>query len=126
MMNQLTVKNVEFYGDETASVTLENENSSVEVFCHLCKYSEGDKVNNLLRVLDADVRAAHLSDWPADMIEEASRERIKKTGPYSYEGIGKVIDEHKGIIEVQGFRIEVGELPCQGSVEFEIDRLDLW
>ncbi|MDU0353642.1 hypothetical protein RS130_06590 [Paraglaciecola aquimarina] len=73
MMNQLTVKNVEFYGDETASVTLENENLSVEVFCHLCKYSEGDKVNNLLRVLDADVRAAYLSDWPAEMIEEVSR-----------------------------------------------------
>lgn len=126
MMNQLTVKNVEFYGDETASVTLENENSSVEVFCHLCEYSKGDKVNNLLRVLDADVKAAYLSDWPVEMIEEASKERIEKTGPYSYVGCGKVIDENEGIIEVQGFRIDVGEVPCQGAVEFEIDRLDLW
>jgi len=38
-------------------------------------------------------------------------------------GCGKVIDENEGIIEVQGFRIEVGEVPCQGAVEFDIDRL---
>ena len=126
MIDQLTVKSVKFYGDETASVTLENQNASVEVFCHLCEYSEGDKVNNLLRVLDADVRAAFPFDWPAEKIKEASREWIKKTGPYSYKGIGRVIDENEGVIEVQGFRIEVGEFPCQGSVEYEIYRLDLW
>lgn len=34
--------------------------------------------------------------------------------------------ENEGVIEVQGFLIEFGDLPCQGSVEFEIDRLDLW
>ncbi len=67
MMNQLTVKRIDFYGDETASVTLENENSSIDVFCHLCEYKEGDKINNLLRVLDADVKAAYLSDWPAEI-----------------------------------------------------------
>jgi len=125
-MNQLTVKKIEFYGDETASVTLENESSSVEVFCHPCGYSEGDKVDNLLRVLDADIKAAYLSDWSKEKIGESSKERIEKTGPYSYVGCGKVIDEREGVIEVQGFKIELGEVPCPGFVEFEIDRLDLW
>ena len=125
-MNQLTIKKIDFYGGETASVTLESENSSIEVFCHPCEYSVGEKVDNLLRVLDADVKAAYLSDWSAEIIERASKERIEKTGPYSYVGCGKVVDESKGVIEVQGFNIVVGEVPCQGIVEFEIDRLDLW
>ncbi|MBB1334647.1 hypothetical protein H5154_16120 [Pseudoalteromonas sp. SR44-5] len=126
MINQLKVTNIEFYSDETALVTVENEHSAVDVFCHICEYSIGDKVNNLLKVLDANVRAAYLADWPVEMIAEASKERIEKTGPYSYIGCGKVIDENEGVIEVQGFLIEFGDLPCQGSVEFEIDRLDLW
>jgi hypothetical protein len=125
-MNQLTVKKVEFYGDETASVTLESEISSIEVFCHPCEYEVGDKVKNHLNVLDADVKAAYLSDWPVETIEQASRERIERIGPYSYVDCGKVIDQKEGIIEVNGFQIELNDVPCDGAVEFNIERLDLW
>ena len=126
MSNQLTVKDIEFYSDETATVTLENEISAIEVFCHLGEYAIGDKVNNHLNALDANVKAAYLHDWPAKMIAEASKERIEQTGPYSYVGCGKVIDEEQGIIEVRGFLIELDDVPCNRYVEFEINRLDLW
>ncbi|MCG8669964.1 MAG: hypothetical protein MI867_11165 [Pseudomonadales bacterium] len=125
-MNQLTVKNVEFYGDETACVTLDSGISTIQVFCHLCGYREGDKVQNLLRVLDAEVKAACLSDWPAEVKREKSRERIEQTGPYSYVGFGAVVDRDNGIIQVNGFFIEIGDLPTEDPVEFEIIRLDLW
>lgn len=126
IMDQLTVKKVDFYGDETATITLESDTSSIEVFCHLCEYQEGDKVDNLLRVLDADVKAAYLSDWPEELIKEKSQERLEKTGQYSYAGCGKVVDFENGIIEVKGFRIALEEVPFNGSVEFNIARLDLW
>lgn len=125
-MKYLTVKKIDHYGDETASVILESDTSSVEVFCHLCEYKEGDKIENLLHVLDADVKTASLSDWPNELIEENSKERLEKTGPYSYKGCAKVIDFENCIIEVLGFRIEVEDMPYQGAIEFEISRLDLW
>tara|TARA_R110002072_G_scaffold252793_1_gene411588 strand:- start:52 stop:429 length:378 start_codon:yes stop_codon:yes gene_type:complete len=125
-MNELTVNKVLFYGDETASVTLESDSSSVDVFCHRCEYKEGDKVNNLLQVLDAEVKAAYLGDWPVEIIKEKSQERLEKTGPYSYKGCGKVVDPENGIIEVKGFLIETNEILHCSAVEFEINRLDLW
>lgn len=45
------MKYVEFFGDESASVTLDNEKSLVEVFCHICDYSKGDKVRTESNVL---------------------------------------------------------------------------
>lgn len=125
-MNQLTVKKVMFYGEETATVTLESEAASIDVFCHMCKYKEGDKIDNLLQVLDADVKAAYLTDWPEELIKEKSKERLEKTGSYSYIGCGKVIETESSIVEVQGFRIELDEIPTQDIVEFKISRLDLW
>jgi len=125
-MNQLTVKKVEFYGEETATVTLESEAALIDFFCHMCEYKEGDKIDNLLQVLDADVKAAYLTDWPEDLIKEKSKERLEKTGPYSYIGCGKVIEPESSIVEVQGFRIELDEIPTQDIVEFKISRLDLW
>jgi hypothetical protein len=125
-MNQLTVKKVEFYGEETATVTLESEAASIDVFCHMCEYKEGDKIDNLLQVLDADVKAAYLTDWPEELIKEKSKERLEKTGPYSYIGCGKIIETESSIVEVQGFRIELDEISTQDIVEFKISRLDLW
>ena len=125
-MNQLTVKKVEFYGEETATVTLESEAASIDVFCHMCEYKEGDKIDNLLQVLDADVKAAYLTDWPEELIKEKSKERLEKTGSYSYIGCGKIVETESSIVEVQGFRIELDEIPAQDIVEFKISRLDLW
>lgn len=125
-MNQLTVKKVEFYGEETATVTVESEAASIDVFCHMCEYKEGDKIDNLLQVLDADVKAAYLTDWPEELIKEKSKERLEKTGSYSYIGCGKIVETESSIVEVQGFRIELDEIPAQDIVEFKISRLDLW
>ena len=77
-------------------------------------------------MLDAEVKAAYLSDWSDEIKEEKSRERIEQTGPYSYVGCGTVVDRKSGIIQVNGFRIEIGDLPTEEPVEFEIERLDLW
>jgi predicted ABC-class ATPase len=106
-MNQLTVKKVEFYGDQTACVTLDSGISTITVFSHLCDCREGDKVDNLLRVLDAEVKTAYLSDWSNEVKREKSRERIEQTGPYSYVGCGSVVDRENGIIQVNGFCIEM-------------------
>jgi len=125
-MNQLIVKKVDYYGDETATVTLESNITSIEVFCHLCNYQEGDKIENLLHPLDVDFKSAYLSDWPADLIEEKSQERLEKVGPFSYTGCGKVIDKENNIIEVKGFCIELNDTTYSDAIEFEIERLDLW
>ncbi|MEM5527876.1 hypothetical protein WN093_03495 [Gammaproteobacteria bacterium AS21] len=124
--SQLIVEKVEFYADEAATVTLNNGYSSIEAFCYPCDYKVGDKVDNLLRVLEANVKSAYLLDWPEEVIEQASQERIEKTATYSYVGCAKVTDEKKGIITVNGFRIEVGAIACSGAVAFEFSRLDLW
>lgn len=56
--SQLIVEKVEFYADEAATVTLNNGYSSIEAFCYPCDYKVGDKVDNLLRVLEANVKSA--------------------------------------------------------------------
>ena len=127
-MDKLIIKKVNFYGDETASVTVDSGLLSLEVFCHPCEYREGDTVSNLLQVLDADIKSAFLADWPEPEPGEL-QEYIKQTGSYSYIGRGKVIDVDNGIIEVLGVRIAVDYLPnipSNGIVEFNITRLDLW
>jgi len=125
-MKQLLVKKVDYYGDETAAITLESEKTSIEVFCHLGNYQEGDKVENLLHPLEVDFKSAYLSDWPDELKKEKSQERLNKSGPYAYSGCGKVIDKENNIIEVCGFRIELNDSTYCDSIEFEITRLDLW
>jgi len=88
------------------------------------------RVNDIVRTpvsaVDCDVRAACLDDWPDDAKRAASRQWIGKTAnPYGYRGCGQVVDREQGLIDVVGFVIDVGELPCGGAVEFECLRLDL-
>ncbi|WP_233344092.1 hypothetical protein [Burkholderia cepacia] len=88
------------------------------------------RVNDIVRTpvsaVDCDVRAACLDDWPDDARRAASRQWIGKTAnPYGYRGCGQVVDREQGLIDVVGFVIDVGELPCGGAVEFECLRLDL-
>lgn len=77
-----------------------------------------------LSVLDADVRAAYLSDWPADQKEALSSEYLERISHYSYRRRGRVIDAERGLVEVQGFVIEMCAAN-EGHVEFEISRLDI-
>ena len=81
-------------------------------------------VDNRLAVLDAEVLAAYLSDWPENEKEALSTEWIERTGHYSYRGRGRVIDQKEGLVGVLGFIIEM-EAPCEGYVYFEIRRLDI-
>ncbi|MCP1626334.1 hypothetical protein [Pseudomonas nitroreducens] len=126
-MNTLLVEHVEPYspGSESASVTLKSSHGEIEVFCYPCDLKAGDRVENFLFALDADARAASLSDWSSDEVEEREKERLEKVGPYAYRGCGRVLDRTSGLVEVLGFQIELGAVPCDGAVEFEISRLDL-
>lgn len=123
-MNKLTVVLVDPPNDEAASVTLRSKTGEVTAFCHPCDLKPGDLIGNRLAVLDAEVLAAFLSDWPEDEKEALSTEWIERTGHYSYRGRGRVIDQAEGLVEVQGFIVEMGA-PCNGYVDFDIMRLDI-
>lgn len=126
-MSKIIVDRVEPYGSdsECASVTLKSPFGELVVFCHPCTLKKGDLVENHLSALDSDARAAYLPDWPEDLKKEKSKERLEKTGPYSYRGCGRVLDKRSGLIEVLGFRIELDQVPCEGVVEFECMRVDI-
>jgi hypothetical protein len=126
-MSTLIVESVEPYspGDESASVVLRSEHGVIEVFCHPCNLKVGERVENRLSVLDANVYAAYLTDWSEAEKAERSVERLEKTGPYSYKGCGLTLDQQRGLIEVLGFCIDVGEVPFDGPVEFKFSRVDI-
>ncbi|WP_147330547.1 MULTISPECIES: hypothetical protein [unclassified Duganella] len=112
-------------GDESASVTLDSGKGQLVAFCWPCGLHVGDEVENRLSTLEGIARAAYFSDWPAEEIEALSSERIERTGHYSYEGRGRVVDEAEGLVEVNGFVIELSNVHCDGYVDFEIKRLDV-
>ena len=95
------------------------------VFSWPCDVHVGNTVQNRLSVLDGSVQSAYLSDWPDELKAELGVERIERIGPYSYRGVGRVIDQSSGFVEVRGFVLDFGEVPCDGHVEFECERLDL-
>jgi len=124
ILNKLTVVAVEPPDEESASVTLRSGHSELVAFCWPCDLKVGDTVPNRLSVLDADVLAIYLSDWPESQKEELSQEWIERTGHYTYRGRGRVIDQAEGLVEVQGFVIEMPLLSDE-YVDFEISGLDL-
>nr|WP_315209324.1 hypothetical protein [uncultured Albidiferax sp.] len=126
-MQTLLVDRVEPYapGDESSSVTLRSAHGFIDAFCFMRDLVEGEFVDNALFAVDAEIEAAVLLDWPEDLQAQRSAERIEKIGPYAYRGVGHVVDQPAGIIEVLGFRIAVGEVPCEGAVEFSFMRVDI-
>lgn len=126
-MKSITVIAVEPYspGDESASVTLSSGKGEVSAFCWPCSLSVGDVIENRLSTLDGYAHAAYLSDWPDDEKEALSAEWIERTGNYSYRGRGRVLDISEGLVEVNGFVIELGDVLGEGHVDFEIARLDV-
>ena len=123
-MNKLTVVLVDPPDDEAASVTLRSEQGELTAFCHPCDLKAGDVIGNRLAVLEADVLATWLSDWPEDEKAALSTEWIERTGHYSYKGRGRVIDQVEGLVEVLGFIIRM-DAPCEGYVDFDIRRFDI-
>ncbi|MBB3121134.1 hypothetical protein [Pseudoduganella violacea] len=111
--------------DESASVTLDSGKGQVVAFCWPCGLRVGDEVENRFSTLEGSASAAYFHDWPAEEIEALSSEWIERTGPYSYKGRGRVVDEAEGLIEVNGFLIELSNVLGDGYVDFEIKRLDV-
>ncbi|NWK47566.1 hypothetical protein [Ralstonia pickettii] len=132
-MQTVTVVRIEPIGGGTdtddASITLRCGTTEVTAFLFGCVAHVGDILQVPLSALDGEVRAAYLEDWPADVKKEFHRESIEKTEqPYGYRGYGHVVDQERGIIEILGFRIDVGDLdfvPNGTAVEFECSRLDM-
>lgn len=122
--SKLTVVSVDPPDEESASVTLRSQFGELVAFCWPCDLKVGDTVENRLSVVDADVLATYLSDWPESQKEELSQEWIERIGHYTYRGRGRVIDQADGLVEVQGFVIEMPLLSDE-YVDFEISRLDL-
>ena len=118
-MDSLTITRVEPFspGDESAEVTLRSTRGEITVFCYPCALKVGDVVHNLLRGMPTEAQAAYLNDWPEDEKELRARERLERTGPFAYRGCGHVVDQSAGVIEVLGFRIELGDVPCEGPIE---------
>ena len=123
-MDKLTVVSVDPPDDEAASVTLRSEKGEVVAFFHPCGLKAGDVIENRLSVLEADVTPAYGYDWPEDEKSALSTEQLERTGHYAYRGRGRVIDQQEGLVEVQGFVIEMRML-CDGHVDFRIVRLDV-
>lgn len=112
-------------GDESAEVTLRSEQAELVAFSHPCEAEEGSSVVNRLYVLDGSIQAAYLIDWPEDVRRDRGAERLERTGTFSYRGVGRVVDQEEGLVEVLGFVFDFGEVPCDGYAEFECMRLDL-
>lgn len=123
-MDKLTVILVDPPDEEDASVTLRSERAEVVAFCWPCDLKVGDVIENRLSVLEADVLATYFADWPDDEKEKLSVEWIERVGHYAYRGRGRVIDQAQGLVEVQGFIIEM-EVLSEGYVDFSIARLDV-
>ena len=123
-MNKLTVVSVDSPDDEDASVTLRSQTGELVAFCWPCDLKVGDVIENRLSVLDADALAAYLPDWPEAEKAALSVEWIERTAHFSYRGRRRVIDQAEGLVEVQGFVIEM-DVPCDGHVDFQITRLDV-
>lgn len=123
-MDMLTVTLVDPPDNEDASVTLRSDKGELVAFCWPCNLKIGDVIENRLSVMDADVLATYFSDWPEDEKMALSTEWIERIGHYAYRGRGRVINQMKGLVEVQGFIIEM-DAESDGYVDFEISRLDV-
>ena len=126
-MKRLIVSAVEPYsvGDECASVTLCSGQAEIVAFSHQCDLKIGEKIENRLSILDGEVRSAYLSDWSDEAKKALSVHKLERIDHYAYRGTGQVINEPEGLVEVLGFIIDFGSVPCDGAVEFEIDRFDI-
>ncbi|MBQ0937337.1 hypothetical protein [Ideonella paludis] len=126
-MQRLLVERVAPFtpGSDSATVTLRSAQGVIEAFCWQCELAPGAYVDCALSVLDAELQSAYLADWPEDIQCQRSVERLEKVGEYAYRGVARVVDQSLGLIEVLGFRIDVGEVPCDGAVEFRISRFDV-
>lgn len=121
----LLVVRVDPPAGEAASVTLSSGQGEVTAFCYPCSLVVGQRIRNRLTVLDVrKLQAPYGDDWPQDEREGLAQDRMIRQGHYEYVGTGKVIDVNRGLVAVQGFLIDFGDVPAVDHVEFDILRLD--
>lgn len=121
----LLVVRVDPPGGEAASVTLSSGLGEVTVFCFPCSLVVGQRIRNWLTVLDVGkLQSPYGNDWPQEERESLSQDRLIRQGPNQYVGTGKVIDADRGLVAVQGFLIDFGDVPAVDHVEFNMLRLD--
>jgi hypothetical protein len=126
-MKSLVVTRVQPFtpDSESAEVTLQSERGEITVFSYPCDVKVGDTVPNHIFSMDAEAQAAFLQDWPEHEQNKRSSERLERIGTFSYRGCGRVVNQSEGLVEVLGFIIDIGDVPCDGPIEFECKRLDL-
>lgn len=126
-MRDLLITGVRHFspGDESAEVTLSSGEGEVVAFCYPCSLSVGDRVPNRLSILDGEAKAPFFEDWPEEDKARLSQERLERIGTWNYVGCGRCLDAKAGLIVVQGFVIDMGEVPWDGPVEFEIERFNV-
>ena len=123
--SDLLVVRVDPPDEEAASVTLSSGEGEVTAFCHPCSLVVGQRIRNRLTVLDVrKLQSPYGDDWPQDERESLAQDRMIRQGHYEYVGTGKVVDADRGLVAVQGFLIEFGDVPAVDYVEFDILRLD--
>jgi hypothetical protein len=128
-MDTLLVTDVKPFaaGSASAEVTLRSENGEIVTFCHPCEYTIGARVPNRLRgEFVTHALAPSLSDWTPEEQVRLSEERLERLKGLAYRGCGTVLDRKAGLVAVKGFLLELGEVPCDGPLEFECGRIDLW
>ena len=87
--------------------------------------SAGQRVRNRLSALDVRLlQSPYGFDWPQDEREKLGRDRLIRTGHYTYSGTGRVIDAGRGLVLVHGFLVDFGKVPDVDHVEFDVVRLD--
>jgi hypothetical protein len=123
----LVVTRVDPPDEEAASVTLSSGFGEVVAFCFPCKLVAGSRVPNRLFPLDVlTLQSAYFDDWPAEERDLLGRDRLERHGHFEYRGTGEVIDAERGLVLVQGFLIDFGEvLAGARHVEFSVTRLDV-
>ncbi|QTN26201.1 hypothetical protein HZ993_12680 [Rhodoferax sp. AJA081-3] len=125
-MKSLLVCAVEPYSPgDGADVTLRSDKAEIVVLCYPCGLVVGDTVENRLSILSGNVHSAYLSDWPEEDKVLRSHHKLERVGNYAYRGVGQVVNHAEGLVDVLGFVIDFGSVPCDGAVEFEVSRVDI-
>ncbi len=124
---ELLVEAVDYFtpDSESATVTLRSNVGVIQAFCHPCSLQAGDYVKNELSAWVDELRAAYLIDWPDELKTELATESLQQLDDYAYRGCANVLDLANGLIVVNGFCFDVGEIPFNGTLEFEFSKVIL-
>jgi hypothetical protein len=115
------IKRVDFYGEESAEVTISDGRHECVVHCFPCAAVAGTTVAEPLGTLDAD-------DVMLAVGAEIGFEKLD-TGHFAYRITGRVVDPLNAIVAVGDIAIDIHRLPGgiqqNDIVQFLCPRIDL-